>query len=308
MAVESYLKTYLFQTGKLTLPEIGTFTIRDQSATLTTDRILPPQKFIHFESVFDSEEYAKFCDEMVQKLDLNVSDFKSEVENFIETKKNELGKLYSQDFTEVKLEGLGFFTLQEGELHFKASNVNSEFWNNSFGLAPLTNFSGADSNSKSEQPHPTKKFLPWLIRITSIVILGAGGYFFYLNYAKSSPPSPKPATIVIEEAPDSGREQTTTQAKDTVKNEIKEEVSPAPPKPKIIDKPTRKYYLIVGSYLTLENAELALSNHLKAEAQKGNILISKKGYRVALGGAFTDKQVAQAHSKNLEIEGWILYY
>ena len=60
MAIETHLKTYLFQTGKLTLRGIGTFTIRDKGATSTADQVLPPQKFIHFAPAVDAEEYDKF--------------------------------------------------------------------------------------------------------------------------------------------------------------------------------------------------------------------------------------------------------
>ena len=240
-----------------------------------------------------------FFQATAEKLELNLDDF-------IETKKNALEQLEAKAVAEVKLEGIGFFTLENNKLHFKASNVNPEFWNNSFGLAPLTNFTPDNSDSKSDQPRPNKKFLPWLIGIASVILLGGGGWLFYFNYYKSTPP-PSPAPLisqpkdsVIVELKDSA----VAQVVDTV--EKKEFEKPPPPKPnppkkQVIDKRTQKYYFIVGSYLTLDNAQLALKDYLKKGHENGNIIVANGKYRVAIGGGFADKNSSSKPTvKNLK--------
>lgn len=310
MAIESHLKTYLLAKGKLPLRDIGTFTTEDKAATSTAEQILPPQKIISFEETVEPEAYDKFCRELAEKLELDLGEFTTQIENFITTQKNELEKLHRKDISEVKLEGIGFFTLENNKLLFKPSNVNLEGWNNTFGLAPLTNFTTNSAPEVTKKRSQTNKFLPWLIVISSIVIIGTAVWFIYLNYK----PSSSQPTPVVTQPKDSATQKPVAQVPDTIQKKDTKPPSQSPPAKTtpeqsiIIRQPTHKYYFIVGSYLTSDNAQLAVSKYVKAGHEKLNIIEGDSKHRVAMGGPFARKQDARTFGQQIKMEGWILYH
>ena len=73
-------------------------------------------------------------------------------------------------------------------------------------------------------------------------------------------------------------------------------------------KPTKKYYLIIASFISQSKAEEGIEIYQRAGYSNIGIIAKEEKYRIYWGGSFATKQEALDFQKEKGIEGWPLRY
>lgn len=107
------------------------------------------------------------------------------------------------------------------------------------------------------------------------ILLGIGAYLFVSNDRVATPIAEEPVTIAVAETPEP-----------IVEEVIEEVVTPEPEPKKWVDSDDIRHWVVVGSYLTRENAERAMEDILsKQKAECCDILTLGKMFAVAVYGS-----------------------
>lgn len=117
---------------------------------------------------------------------------------------------------------------------------------------------------------------PYLIIAAVVaILLGIGAYLFVSNDRVATPIAEEPVTIAVAETPEP-----------IVEEVIEEVVTPEPEPKKWVDSDDIRHWVVVGSYLTRENAERAMEDILsKQKAECCDILTLGKMFAVAVYGS-----------------------
>jgi len=345
MVIAQYIKEALIENGRVVVPGLGTFKTEYQPAYLKNNGslILPPNAKVLFTDTIFSSDFDSLGDYMQSIQNRNRFDIEDDIQGFVKEIQSQLRqqeRLVIQDF--------GTFIINKGgKLSFEAQE-DTIFWADSFGLPKITAIPLVpitedfdDEQKVVITPAPIKrderKVLLWLMLIPMAVILFFGLYLLYdkdayqkvsnmiqgdtqqiepLSVSDDLPQLPEP--VHLDELANSPTDTVVTSTK---VNPITQEQPKSVEIPKITETkpkqmpstsvvlPTKRYYIIVGSYSTTEKAKKAVSDYHKKGFSTAKVIETDK-IRVSLAD-FNSKTEAEQNLPDYKKEvagAWILNY
>lgn len=325
--IEKYIIELLEHDGRVAIPELGTFFTKQQAASIDTDEyiVLPPVETVTFTDTVIESQKDDLRNLIFEKGEMFASQIEVEIEKYVEEIRYQIHENGSYSIPELGtlssgMDGIDF----DANTTFAVSSEN-------FGLPKIearpiepiaeNNTDEADERNESvaSSEQTANAAIPWLIVAPLALLAIAVAYFFFnpemYEKVKSMFPNSKPATEIVAPPSAETNEETAnpTEENSTAEGEGKpdvktddgkaEETTKQPTtttKPTvtsngngvdIVTQATNRYYLIAGSFKTVESAKKALSEAKGKGYNGAKIVKSDNRYRLSIGD-YPDKAAA----------------
>ena len=320
MNIELLIAKSLFESGKVTVPSLGSFTVQNHSARLVkTEQVtfIPPQKVVTF--LHESEDDSAFVLYVAQKN--NCSEI--EARNIIDAYVLQCNTLLQSNGS-FTIDGVGVI---HNDWSFE-SKVSPEANPEVFGLTDFSidKLSEAEKKNDREKPLRVTKNTVRVLFIASPILFGALLIPNVLQVSQSVELASifrKTTAFIDSSQPELPRPYGYVASADVEQNEIEPQAQPqvdtattvAVEKP-VVEKPqeqivktkTKKYFVIVGTFSVKSNAE-KYSKKLQAKKYDSGVIADADKNRVYLT-AFSDKTeasqyLAELHDGSEYTKAWL---
>lgn len=329
--IEKYIITLLEEKGSCALPGLGTFRLEQQSAVIDAEEalLLPPSEKVTFEGAVNHTEKDALRNLIFEGGEMFASQIDVEIERFVA---NIFETLDSQG--SYRLPTLGTFLKSDDEISFESAQTTALSAEN-FGLPKIqvpdleddtdTPSAEAEADKKSSVRNSNNAAIPWLLSAPLILLALVFAYFFFnpkvydqLENFFSGDNSPSPLVQTENPSPEISPTQTpadtnlTTEPPPPSTNAPSQETTEkTPSQSDIVAAPTKRFYLIAGSFKTAESARKALKEAKEKGYENAKILTADNKYRLSIGDYTHRKDATQAAVSEADktyTGSWILEY
>ncbi len=329
MNIELLIAKSLFESGKVTVPSLGTFILHNHSARLVkTEQVtfIPPQKIVAFSH--ESEEGTAFTLYVAEKNNCT----ETEAQNIIDAYVLQCNTLLQSNGS-FAIDGVGVIH-NDWSFESKVSpEANPEF----FGLTDFSidKLSEAEKKNDREKPLRITKNTLKVLFIASPILFGALLIPNVLQVSQnvelaslfrkttafvdsSQPELPRPYGFEVSAEMEQDQFQPQEQEQEEIVQEVVvEDAEPTviadepveeKPQEKIVQTETTKYYVIVGTFSVKSNAE-KYSKKLQSKQYDSGVISDADKNRVYLT-AFSDKTeadqyLAELHDGSEYTKAWL---
>jgi nucleoid DNA-binding protein len=322
-----YLRNILYNHDVVAIPGLGSFVTKYKPAEIdkSTKTISPPIKYLTFDPTLYVSDHLLAQHISVVK-NINLLKAEAEVSRIINQLK------YKLDTGEtVLLEGIGYLSKAGNKIRFDR-DPDSNFNTDSYGLSNIE----FESVEMDLSPHiafdvikkSRKVSASLIVTMVLLIIFFGGAAYVYFNYSdKINEYAQKVVSVFKQKDEPQVLQQS---EKDTTKQDeitsyydsatdkkvalsiTEQKQSNIPVKDSIISKPVTpgtKYYIIAGSFKTMQKAKV-LAGEIEKDGYKTEIIKFDNIYRITLG-VFSDKSIGlQELAKIRERKGdnsvWLL--